>query len=66
MRDPLRVDFVSLGSGAAIAALGLLLLLDSTGALDVSLGWMAVALTAVVGVILVLTGLFGPAPSRHD
>jgi hypothetical protein len=44
----------------------LLLLLDSAGALDVSLGWMAVALTAVVGVILVLTGLFGPTPSRHD
>ena len=66
MRGPVRVDFVSLGSGAAIAALGVLLLLDSTDALAVSLGWMAVALTAVVGVILVLTGLFGPAPSRHD
>ena len=66
MRGPLRVDFASLGSGAALAARGVLRLLDSAGALDVSLGWMAVALTAVVGVILVLTGLFGPAPSRHD
>ena len=51
MRDGVRVDPVSLASGAAIAALGALVLLDSAGAIDVSLGWMAVVL-AVFGAAL--------------
>ena len=46
----MKVDLVSLASGVVIAALGALVLLDSAGALDLSLGWMAVALTAAVGV----------------
>ena len=45
VRREVRVDLVSLASGAAIAALGALVLLDSAGALDLSLGWIAVALT---------------------
>ena len=45
MRDGMKVDLVSLASGAVIAALGALVLLDSSGALDLSLGWIAVALT---------------------
>ena len=45
----MRLDPVSLASGAAIAALGALVLLDATGALDLSLGWMAVALTGAAG-----------------
>jgi hypothetical protein len=62
----MRTDLVSLASGAVIAALGALLLVDSSGALDVSPGWFAVALTGAVGAILLLSGLAGSAASRHD
>lgn len=65
MRNRLRIDVLSLGAGAAIAVVGALVLLDSSGALDLSLGWMAVALTAAVGAILVLSGLVRQ-PGRHD
>ena len=57
MRDGLRIDPLSLASGAVIAALGVLVLLDTSGAIDLSLGWVAVALTGAVGVILLLSGL---------
>jgi hypothetical protein len=66
MRDGKSVDLVSLGSGALIALLGVLVLLDSSGTLDVSLGWIAVALTGAVGTILLLSGLAANGPSRHD
>ena len=65
MRGEVRLDLVSLASGAVIAALGALVLLDSSGALDLSLGWIAAALTAAVGVILLLSGLVRGA-ERHD
>ena len=42
---------MSLASGAVIAALGALLLVDSAGGLHLSLGWMAVVLTGAVGAI---------------
>jgi hypothetical protein len=61
----MKSDLVSLASGAAIAALGALVLLDSAGAIDISLGWMTVALTGAVGAILALSGLIG-SPERHD
>ena len=51
MQGGVRVDRVSLASGAVVAALGALVLLDSAGAIDVSLGWMAVVL-AVFGAAL--------------
>jgi hypothetical protein len=57
VRDGLRIDPLSLASGAVIAALGVLVLLDTSGAIDLSLGWVAVALTGAVGVILLLSGL---------
>jgi hypothetical protein len=57
MRDRVSIDIPSLGAGAAIAVVGALVLLDASGAVDLSLGWMAVALTAALGVILVLSGL---------
>ena len=62
----MRVDVLSLGSGIVLAALGALILLDSADAIDVSLGWIAVALTAAVGAILVFSGLAPRGPSRHD
>jgi 6,7-dimethyl-8-ribityllumazine synthase len=66
LRDPVRVDLVSLAAGGLIAALGALILLDSAGALDIPLGWMAVALTAAVGAICLLSGLVDGDSSRHD
>ena len=62
----MRVDLVSLASGAVIVALGALVLLDSSGAVDISLGWMAVALTGAIGVIVLLSGLASGAVARHD
>ena len=66
MREGMRIDPVSLGSGGIVAALGLLMLLDTTGAMDVSLGWIAVALTAAVGGMLLLSGLANDSAERHD
>jgi hypothetical protein len=54
------VDRVSLVAGLAIAALGALLLLDRTGAIDVGYGYAAPAVTATVGAILLVAGLAGP------
>ena len=65
MRNGMRVDILSLGAGAAIAVVGALVLLDSAGALELSLAWMAVALIAAVGAILVLSGLAAQS-KRHD
>ena len=56
MRHGVRVDPVSLASGAVTAALGALVLLDASGALELSLGWMAVALTGAAGLILLVSG----------
>lgn len=62
----MRTDPVSLASGAAIAALGALVLLDSAGAVELSFGWTAVALTAALGAILLVSGLTGDGPKDHD
>jgi hypothetical protein len=62
----MRIDLVSLVSGAAIAALGALVLLDSSGAIDLSLGWMAVALTGAAGTMLLASGLADDRRDRHD
>jgi hypothetical protein len=65
MRNRLRVDILSLGAGAAVAVVGAFVLLDSSGAFNLTLGWMAVALTAALGVILLLSG-FAKEPERDD
>ena len=65
MRSGVSIDILSLGAGAAIAVVGALVLLDSAGSLDLSLGWMAVALIGAVGAILVLSGLTRQS-KRHD
>lgn len=62
----MRADLVSLASGAAIAALGALVLLDSAGAVELSLGWTAVALTAALGAIVLVSGLAGGGSNHHD
>ena len=52
-----RPDMVMLVSGAAIAALGGLLVLDQSGAVSLDAGWIGAAFAATVGVILVISGL---------
>jgi hypothetical protein len=66
MRTRVSVDILSLGAGAVIAGVGALVLLDSSGAFELSLGWMAVVLTGALGVILVLSGLARQPERDHD
>ena len=66
MRDRVKIDLVSLASGAVIIALGALVLLDSADVLALSLGWAAVAFSAGLGVILLASGLASGASERHD
>ena len=66
MRNRLTVDLVLLASGAVIAALGALVLLDSAGAFDLTVGWVAVALTGGIGAILLVGGLADGNGDRHD
>jgi hypothetical protein len=66
----MKFDLLSLASGAVIAALGVLVLLDSSGGVDISFGWAAVLLTAAVGLIVLLSGLVSEpdrgASDDHD
>ena len=57
MRRPERLDILSLVAGVAIAALGIALLLDRTGAVDLSFAELAPITFAVVGAILLTSGL---------
>jgi hypothetical protein len=66
VRSGVSVDLISLGAGAVVVAIGVLVLLDSSGAVNVTLGWMAVVLTGAVGAILLLSGLADGGTSRHD
>jgi hypothetical protein len=66
VRNRLTVDLVLLASGAVIAALGALVLLDSAGAFDLTVGWVAVALTGGIGAILLVGGLADGNGDRHD
>lgn len=52
-----RVDTVSLVAGMAIAAIGALLLLDAEDVLNLSLGVVGAIASAVIGVILIASGL---------
>jgi hypothetical protein len=53
-------DRTSLVAGLVITALGLVLLLDRTGAIDLGFGYAAPAVTATVGAILLAAGLERP------
>ena len=50
-------DLVSIVAGAVVAALGVLLLLDRTGTLDLQFNYAAPAVLAAVGAVLLVTGL---------
>ena len=52
-----RADPVSLVAGAVIAVVGLFLILDQSGALELDAGWIGALFAAAVGSILVISGL---------
>ncbi|MEA2292980.1 MAG: hypothetical protein QOE86_619 [Solirubrobacteraceae bacterium] len=52
-----RFDLVSVVAGVAVAGLGLLLLLDRTGVLNLRFDYAAPAVLAVVGAVLLVMGL---------
>ena len=53
-------DPASLVAGLAVSGLGVILLLDQVDAIDLRFGYLAPALLAVVGSILLAIGLTGP------
>jgi hypothetical protein len=55
-----RPDRLSLVAGLAISGLGVLLLLDRTGVLELRFGFALPAILACVGAILLAAGLEGP------
>ncbi len=55
-------DLAALASGAAIAALGALLLLQDVGAIDLEGGWLLAVMAACTGVALVANGLGARKP----
>lgn len=62
----MSVDSVSLTSGLAVAGLGVFALLESEGVVNLSFGWAAVVLTALLGGIFLLSGLAADGDDRHD
>jgi hypothetical protein len=52
-----RFEPASLVAGLAMTGLGLLLLLDDGGSLELSGGWLAVVICAALGAILIASGL---------
>ena len=55
-----KPDRVTLVAGLAISGLGVLLLLDRTGLLELRFGYGLPAVLACVGAILLAAGLEGP------
>jgi hypothetical protein len=54
-----RFDPASLVAGLVICGLGTLLLLDQTGAIDLSFGYLWPALLGTIGAILLAVGMTG-------
>jgi hypothetical protein len=52
-----RPDLTQLAVGLAIVVLGLLLLLQADGSIDLDGGWLAAGLTAAGGTALLASGL---------
>ena len=55
-----RLDHLSLVAGLAICGLGVLLLLDRTGVIELRFGYALPAVLACLGAILLAAGLEGP------
>ncbi len=56
---PRNFDPASLAAGLAVSALGVLLLLDQTDAIDLRFGYLWPALLGTIGTILLAVGLAG-------
>jgi hypothetical protein len=57
---PRRPDITSLVAGVCVAALGVLLLLDATGTIELRFGVLGPAVCAALGAILLASGLSRP------
>ena len=55
-----RPDLVSLVAGLAVGGLGLVVLLDRIGAIDLHFGYGLPLILATVGAVMVAAGLEGP------
>jgi hypothetical protein len=53
-------DLVSLVAGAVFVAVGVLMVLDQAGAIELTLGWVGAVMAAALGAILVASGLSEP------
>jgi hypothetical protein len=53
----LRVRYATLAGGMSLVALGLWILLDADGSLELSFGALGPALVAIAGLVLLLSGL---------
>jgi hypothetical protein len=62
----MKFDLLSLVSGAVVTALGAVVLIDSSGAVDLPLGWVAVAVTAALGVVMLMSGMVDNDANDHD
>jgi hypothetical protein len=57
---PRRLDITSAVAGACVTALGVLLLLDATGTIELRFGVLGPALCAALGAILLASGMTRP------
>jgi hypothetical protein len=57
-----RFDVVSLGSGLGLITVGGLLLLDQSGSIELTIGLAAALMAALIGMILLLSGLTDDEP----
>ena len=53
-------DLVSLVAGAVFVAVGVLMVLDQAGAIELTLGWVGAVMAAALGSILIASGLTEP------
>jgi hypothetical protein len=52
-----KLDITSLVAGIAIVLLGVLILLQEEGTIDLEAGWLLAVLAAATGVVLVASGM---------
>jgi hypothetical protein len=52
-----KLDVTSLVAGVAIVLLGILILLQEEGTIDLEPGWLLAVLAAATGVVLVASGM---------
>jgi hypothetical protein len=52
-----KLDVTSLVAGVAIVLLGILILLQEEGTIDLEAGWLLAVLAAATGVVLVASGM---------